>query len=71
MLIQRFSTCLITLMMIGLAHVPSQPEPLVSMSTLTLANNHSTSFRVASSDYNRLIDMGRRRAGSGHRPRIS
>ncbi|MFM7471976.1 MAG: hypothetical protein ACKO5P_10775 [Nodosilinea sp.] len=67
---QRFSTCLITLMVVGLANVPSQPQPIVPIA-LTLPDHHTASFRLANSDYNRLIDMGRRRAGSGHRPRIS
>lgn len=71
MLVQRFSTCLITLMIVGLAHVPSPPDPIVPVANLDLLDQTSASFHLAKTDYSRIIDMGRKRSGSGHRPRIS
>jgi hypothetical protein len=68
MLIQRFSTLLIISLTLGLAGLLAQPGVAPSLAgspehqTLTLELNQTSSAY--------LIDLGRRRPGSGHRPRL-
>ena len=68
MLIQRFSTLLIISLTLGLAGLLAQPGVAPSLAggpehqTLTLDLNQTSSAY--------LIDLGRRRPGSGHRPRL-
>jgi|694.fasta_scaffold12443_4 hypothetical protein len=68
MLIPRFSTLLIVGLTLGLAGLLAQPGATPS---LAMVPEHQTlTLEVNQTAPGYLIDLGRRRPGSGHRPRL-
>ncbi len=68
MLIQRFSTLLIISLTLGLAGLLAQPG--VAPSLATGPEHQPLTLEVNQTAQGYLIDLGRRRPGSGHRPRL-